>query len=108
MAATIEDPIIKKIAQASTEEDLISNTGETCELSLSLGLANDGSGNATVAVWITDSSGNHQYPLLPDTVLAAKKAISNGAKLTLAGGGKIRVSASTTDVYAMICPVSGL
>jgi len=108
MTATLIDPVIVQIATADTEEDLISNSGETLELSLLIHIANNGSSAANVELWVTNSSNTHLFPLLPTTAIASKNGVSNSTKLVLKAGNKIRVTASSTDVFAMICPVSGL
>jgi len=108
MAASIIDPVIVQIGTADTEQDLISNSGETRELSLLIHIANNGSSAANVQVWITNSSNTKLFPVLPETIIGAKVGLSNSTKLVLKAGNKIRVTASSTDVYAMICPVSGL
>jgi hypothetical protein len=108
MTASIIDPVIIQIGTADTEEDLISNSGETRELSLLIHIANNGSSAANVELWVTNSSNTHLFPLLPTTAIASKNGVSNSTKLVLKAGNKIRVTASSTDVFAMICPVSGL
>jgi len=108
MTASIIDPAIVQIATANTEQDLINNSGETRELSLLIHIANNGSSAANVQVWITNSSNTKLFPILPETSIGAKAGVSNGTKLVLKAGNKIRITASSTDVYAMICPVSGL
>ena len=108
MAASIIDPVIVQIATASTEQDLISNSGETRELSLLINIANNGSSAANVQLWITNSSNTKLFPLLPESAIPAKNGVSNSTKLTLKAGNKIRITADSTDIYAMICPVSGL
>ena len=108
MTASIIDPAIVQIATADTEQDLISNSGETRELSLLIHIANNGDSAANVELWITNSSNTKLFPVLPETSIGAKAGLSNSTKLVLAAGNKIRVTASSTDVFAMICPVSGL
>ena len=108
MTATLIDPVIVQIATADTEEDLINNSGETLELSLLIHIANNGSSAANVELWITNSSNTKLFPILPETSIGAKAGLSNSTKLVLKAGNKIRVTASSTDVFAMICPVSGL
>ena len=108
MTASIIDPAIVQIASANTEQDLINNSGETRELSLLIHIANNGSSAANVQVWITNSSNTKLFPVLPETSIGAKAGVSNGTKLVLKAGNKIRITASSTDVFAMICPVSGL
>ena len=108
MTATLIDPVIVQIATADTEEDLINNSGETIELSLLIHIANNGSSAANVQVWITNSSNTKLFPVLPETSIGAKAGLSNSTKLVLKAGNKIRITASSTNVYAMICPVSGL
>ena len=108
MAASIIDPAIVQIASADTEQDLINNSGETRELSLLIHITNNGSSAANVQLWITDSSDTKLFPVLPETIIGAKAGLSNSTKLVLKAGNKIRITASSTDVYAMICPVSGL
>ena len=108
MAASIIDPAIIKVATADTEEDLINNSGETRELSLLIHIANNGDSAANVELWITNSSNTKLFPVLPETSVGAKAGLSNSTKLVLKAGNKIRITASSTNVYAMICPVSGL
>ena len=108
MTATLIDPVIVQIATADTEEDLINNSGETRELSLLIHIANNGSSDANVELWITNSSNTKLFPVLPETSVGAKAGLSNSTKLVLKAGNKIRITASSTNVYAMICPVSGL
>ena len=108
MTATLIDPVIVQIATADTEEDLINNSGETRELSLLIHIANNGASAANVELWITNSSNTKLFPVLPETSIASKNGVANSTKLVLKAGNKIRVTASSTDVYAMICPVSGL
>ena len=108
MTASIIDPAIVQIASANTEQDLINNSGGTRELSLLIHITNNGSSAANVQLWITDSSDTKLFPILPETSIGAKAGLSNSTKLVLKAGNKIRVTASSTDVYAMICPVSGL
>jgi len=108
MTATLIDPVIVQIATADTEEDLINNSGETIELSLLIHIANNGSSAANVELWITNSSNTKLFPVLPETSVGAKAGLSNSTKLVLKAGNKIRITADSTDVYAMICPVSGL
>ena len=108
MTASIIDPAIVQIATADTEEDLISNSGETRELSLLIHIANNGDSAANVEMWITNASNTKLFPLLPESAIPAKNGVSNSTKLVLKAGNKIRVTASSTDVFAMICPVSGL
>jgi len=108
MTATLIDPVIVQIATADTEEDLINNSGETIELSLLIHIANNGSSAANVELWITNSSNTKLFPVLPETSVGAKAGLSNSTKLVLKAGNKIRITASSTNVYAMICPVSGL
>ena len=108
MAASIIDPAIVQIATADTEQDLINNSGETRELSLLIHIANNGSSAANVELWITNSSNTKLFPILPESSIPAKKGVSNSTKLVLKAGNKIRITANSTDVYAMICPVSGL
>ena len=108
MAASIIDPVIVQIATADTEQDLINNSGETSELSLLIHIANNGSSAANVEMWITNSSNTKLFPILPETSIGAKAGLSNSTKLVLKAGNKIRVTASSTDVFAMICPVAGL
>ena len=108
MTASIIDPVIIQIATADTEQDLISNSGETRELSLLIHIANNGASAANVQVWITNTSNTKLFPVLPETSIGAKAGVSNGTKLVLKAGNKIRITADSTDVYAMICPVSGL
>jgi len=108
MTASIIDPAIVQIATADTEQDLINNSGETRELSLLIHIANNGSSAANVELWITNSSNTHLFPLLPTTAIASKNGVANSTKLVLKAGNKIRITASSTNVYAMICPVSGL
>ena len=108
MTASIIDPAIIQVATAGTEQDLINNSGETRELSLLIHIANNGSSAANVQVWITNSSNTKLFPVLPETSVGAKAGLSNSTKLVLKAGNKIRITASSTNVYAMICPVSGL
>ena len=108
MAASIIDPAIVQIATADTEQDLINNSGETRELSLLIHVANNGTSAANVQLWITNSSNTKLFPVLPETSVGAKAGLSNSTKLVLKAGNKIRITASSTNVYAMICPVSGL
>ena len=108
MAASIIDPAIIQVATADTEEDLINNSGETRELSLLIHIANNGTSAANVQLWITNSSNTKLFPVLPETSVGAKAGLSNSTKLVLKAGNKIRITASSTNVYAMICPVSGL
>ena len=108
MTATLIDPVIIQIGTADTEQDLISNSGETRELSLLIHIANNGDASANVEMWITDASNVKLFPLLPESVIPLKNGVSNSTKLVLKAGNKIRVTASSTDVFAMICPVSGL
>lgn len=108
MTASIIDPAIVQIATANTEQDLINNSGETRELSLLIHIANNGASAANVQVWITNSSNTKLFPVLPETSIGAKAGVSNSTKLVLKAGNKIRITASSTDVFAMICPVSGL
>ena len=108
MAASIIDPAIVQIATASTEQDLISNSGETRELSLLIHIANNGDSAANVEMWITDASNVKLFPLLPESAIPLKNGVSNSTKLVLKAGNKIRITADSTDIYAMICPVSGL
>ena len=108
MTASIIDPAIVQIATADTEQDLINNSGETRELSLLIHIANNGSSAANVELWITNSSNVKLFPLLPTSSLPAKNGVSNSTKLVLKAGNKIRITANSTSVYAMICPVSGL
>jgi hypothetical protein len=108
MAASIIDPVIVKIGKANTEQDLINNSGETRELSLLIHIANNGASAANVQVWITNSSNTKLFPILPETSIGAKAGLSNSTKLVLKAGNKIRITADSTNVYAMICPVSGL
>ena len=108
MTASIIDPVIVQIATADTEEDLINNSGETRELSLLIHIANNGDSAANVEMWITDASNVKLFPLLPESAIPLKNGVSNSTKLVLKAGNKIRVTASSTDVFAMICPVSGL
>ena len=108
MTASIIDPVIVQIATADTEEDLINNSGETLELSLLIHIANNGDSAANVELWITNSSNTKLFPILPETSIGAKAGLSNSTKLVLKAGNKIRVTASSTDVFAMICPVAGL
>ena len=108
MTASIIDPVIVQIATADIEEDLINNSGETSELSLLIHIANNGDSAANVQVWITNSSNTKLFPVLPETSIGAKAGLSNSTKLVLKAGNKIRITASSTNVYAMICPVSGL
>ena len=108
MTATLIDPAIIQVATADTEEDLINNSGETRELSLLIHIANNGTSAANVQLWITNSSNTKLFPVLPETSVGAKAGLSNSTKLVLKAGNKIRITASSTNVYAMICPVSGL
>ena len=108
MAASIIDPVIVQITTADTEQDLINNSGETRELSLLIHIANNGSSNANVELWITNSSNTHLFPILPESSIPAKNGVSNSTKMVLKDGNKVRITADSTDVYAMICPVSGL
>jgi len=108
MAASIIDPAIIQVATADTEQDLINNSGETRELSLLIHIANNGTSAANVQLWITNSSNTKLFPILPETSVGAKAGLSNSTKLVLKAGNKIRITASSTNVYAMICPVSGL
>ena len=108
MTATLIDPAIVQIATADTEQDLINNSGETRELSLLIHIANNGSSAANVELWITNSSNTKLFPVLPETSVGAKAGLSNSTKLVLKAGNKLRITASSTNVYAMICPVSGL
>ena len=108
MTATLIDPVIVQIATADTEEDLINNSGETRELSLLIHIANNGSSAAKVELWITDGTNTKLFPLLPESSIPLKNGVSNSTKLVLKAGNKIRITADSTDVYAMICPVSGL
>jgi hypothetical protein len=108
MTASIIDPVIVKIGKANTEQDLINNSGETRELSLLIHIANNGASAANVQVWITNSSNTKLFPILPETSIGAKAGLSNSTKLVLKAGNKIRITADSTNVYAMICPVSGL
>lgn len=108
MTASIIDPAIVQIASANTEQDLINNSGETRELSLLIHITNNGSSSANVQLWITNSSNTKLFPVLPETSIGAKAGVSNSTKLVLKAGNKIRVTASSTDVFAMICPVSGV
>jgi len=108
MAASIIDPAIVQIATADTEQDLINNSGETRELSLLIHIANNGASAANVQLWITNTSNTKLFPVLPETSVGAKAGLSNSTKLVLKAGNKIRITASSTNVYAMICPVSGL
>jgi hypothetical protein len=108
MTASIIDPAIVQIATADIEQDLINNSGETRELSLLIHVANNGTSSANVQLWITNSSNTKLFPVLPETSVGAKAGLSNSTKLVLKAGNKIRITASSTDVYAMICPVSGL
>lgn len=108
MAGSIVDPEIVKIATADTEQDLINNSGETREMSLLMHISNNGVTSANVEVWVTDSSNTKLFPLLPKSAIPTKNGITNGTKLTLKAGNKIRITADSTDVYAMICPVSGV
>lgn len=107
MTASIIDPVIVQIGTADTEQDLISS-GETRELSLLIHIANNGDSAANVEMWITNSSNTKLFPLLPESVIPLKNGVSNSTKLVLKAGNKIRITADSTDVYAMICPVSGL
>jgi len=108
MAISTIDPVIVKVSAANTEEDLINNSGETRELSLLIHITNNSSSSANVQLWITNSSNTKLFPVLPETSIGAKAGVSNSTKLVLKAGNKIRVTASSTDVFAMICPVSGL
>ena len=108
MTASIIDPAIIQVATADTEQDLINNSGETRELSLLIHVANNGTSAANVQLWITNSSNTKLFPVLPETSVGAKAGLSNSTKLVLKAGNKIRITASSTNVYAMICPVSGL
>ena len=108
MTASIIDPVIVQIATADTEEDLINNSGETRELSLLIHIVNNGSSAANVELWITSSDNTHLFPLLPESRIPLKNGLANSTKLVLKAGNKIRITADSTDVYAMICPVSGL
>ena len=108
MTASIIDPAIVQIATADTEQDLINNSGETRELSLLIHIANNGASAANVQLWITNTSNTKLFPVLPETSVGAKAGLSNSTKLVLKAGNKIRITASFTNVYAMICPVSGL
>ena len=108
MTASIIDPAIVQIATADTEQDLINNSGETRELSLLIHIANNGSSAANVQLWITNSSNTKLFPLLPKSAIPLKNGVSNSTKLVLKAGNKIRITSDSTDVYAMICPVSGL
>ncbi len=108
MTASIIDPAIVQIATAGTEQDLINNSGETRELSLLIHIANNGSSAANVELWITNASNTKLFPLLPESAIPKKIGISNSTKLVLKAGNKIRITADSTDVYAMICPVSGV
>ena len=108
MTASIIDPAIVQIATAGIEEDLINNSGETRELSLLIHIANNGASAANVQVWITNTSNTKLFPVLPETSIGAKAGLSNSTKLVLKAVNKIRITASSTNVYAMICPVSGL
>ncbi len=108
MTASIIDPVIVQIATAGTEQDLINNSGETRELSLLIHIANNGDAAANVQVWITSSDNTHLFPLLPESAIPLKNGVSNSTKLVLKAGNKIRITADSTDVFAMICPVSGL
>ena len=99
---------LKKKTTADTEEDLISNSGETRELSLLIHIANNGDAPSNVELWITNSSNTKLFPLLPESTIPQKNGVSNSTKLVLKAGNKIRITADSTDVYAMICPVSGL
>ena len=107
MTASIIDPVIVQTT-ANTEQDLINNSGETRELSLLIHIANNGSSAANVELWITNSSNTKLFPILPESSIPAKNGVSNSTKLVLKAGNKIRITASSTNVYAMICPVSGL
>ena len=108
MAGSIVDPEIVKITTVNTEQDLINNSGETREMSLLMHISNNGDAAANVEVWITDSSNTKLFPLLPQSMVPLKNGITNGTKLTLKAGNKIRITSDSTDVYAMICPVSGV
>ena len=108
MTASIIDPAIVQIASANTEQDLINNSGETRELSLLINIANNGTNDSNVEMWITNASNVKLFPLLPEASLPAKIGVSNSIKLVLKAGNKIRIAADSTDIYAMICPVSGL
>ena len=108
MTASIIDPVIIQVATADTEQDLINNSGETRELSLLIHIANNGTSEANVQLWITNSSNTKLFPLLPESAIPLKNGVSNSTKLVLKAGNKIRITADSTDVYAMICPVSGL
>ena len=108
MTASIIDPAIVQIATADTEQDLISNSGETRELSLLIHIANNGDSAANVEMWITDGTNTKLFPLLPESSIPLKNGVSNNTKLVLKAGNKIRITSDSTDVYAMICPVSGL
>ena len=108
MTASIIDPAIIQVATADTEQDLISNSGETRELSLLIHIANNGDVPSNVEMWITDASNEKLFPLLPESTIPQKNGVSNSTKLVLKAGNKIRITADSTDVYAMICPVSGL
>ena len=108
MTASIIDPVIVKIATVGTEQDLINNSGKTRELSLLIHIANNGTSAANVQLWITNASNTKLFPLLPESAIPAKNGVSNSTKLVLKDGNKIRITADSTDVYAMICPVSGL
>ena len=108
MTASIIDPVIVKIATANTEQDLINNSGVNRELSLLIHIANNGTSAANVQLWITNSSNTKLFPILPESSIPAKNGVSNSTKLVLKAGNKIRITADSTDVYAMICPVSGL
>ena len=108
MTASIIDPAIIQVATADTEQDLINNSGETRELSLLIHIANNGSSAAKVELWITNSSNTKLFPILPKSSIPEKNGVSNSTKLVLKDGNKIRITSDSTDVYAMICPVSGL
>ena len=108
MTASIIDPVIVQIGTADTEQDLISNSGETREMSLLIHIANNGTNDSNVEMWITNSSNVKLFPLLPESAIPLKNGVSNSTKLVLKAGNKIRITADSTDVYAMICPVSGL
>ena len=107
MTATLIDLVIVQIATADTEEDLINNSGETLELSLLIHIANNGDSAANVELWITNSSNTKLFPILPKSSIPAKNGVSNSTKLVLKAGNKIRITADSRDVNAMICPVSG-
>ena len=108
MTAAIIDPVIVQIATADTEQDVISNSGETRELSFLIHIANNGDADANVELWITDGTNTKLFPLLPESAIPLKNGVSNSTKLVLKAGNKIRITSDSTDVYAMICPVSGL